>query len=92
MKQSEAPYYRSASEGILVAYVIKLVANLLLLGKVMLCSSVLQFRNGLTLSAYMLYINRYRDRTYGAANKKQSDEAGMQDKTEFENKNFRYVL
>lgn len=40
----------------------------------------------------MFYINRYRDRTYGAADKKQSDEAGMQDKTEFENKNFRYVL
>lgn len=76
----------------MVAYVIKLVANGLLLGKVMLCASVLQSRNELTLSAYMLYINRYRDRTYGAADKKQSDEAGMQDKTEFENKNFRYVL
>lgn len=40
----------------------------------------------------MFYINRYRDRTYGAADKQQSDEAGMQDKTEFENKDFRYVL
>lgn len=41
VKQSEAPYYRSASVGILVAYMIKLVVNLLLLGKVMLISSVL---------------------------------------------------
>lgn len=40
----------------------------------------------------MFFINRRRDHTYGAADKQQSDEAGMQDKTEFENKNFRYVL
>lgn len=41
VKQSEAPYYRSASVGILVAYMIKLVVKLLLLGKVMLISPVL---------------------------------------------------
>lgn len=71
---------------------IKLIANLLLLGIVKILSSALEFGNVLTLSAYMFYINRYRDRTYGAADKQQSDEAGMQDKTEFENKDFRYVL
>lgn len=37
-------------------------------------------------------MNRYRDRTQGPADKQKSDEAGMQDKTEFENPNFRYVL
>lgn len=42
--------------------------------------------------AYMFFTNRYRERTYGPANKEMSNEAGMQDKTEFENKDFRYVL
>ena len=41
---------------------------------------------------YMFFVNKSRDRTYGPANKEESDEAGMQDKTEFENKDFRYVL
>ncbi|KAL1635315.1 hypothetical protein SLS56_001738 [Neofusicoccum ribis] len=40
----------------------------------------------------LLLENRRRDRTYGPANKEESDEAGMLDHTEFENKNFRYVL
>ncbi|KAI0163454.1 major facilitator superfamily domain-containing protein [Pestalotiopsis sp. NC0098] len=46
----------------------------------------------LLLLGYMFYNNRRRDRVYGPANKEESDEAGMQDKTEFENKDFRYVL
>ncbi|OBT91723.1 hypothetical protein VE01_10277 [Pseudogymnoascus verrucosus] len=46
----------------------------------------------LLLLAYMFFTNRYRERTYGPANKEMSNEAGMQDKTEFENKDFRYVL
>ncbi len=37
-------------------------------------------------------MNKHRDRTYGPADKDRSNEAGMQDKTEFENKDFRYVL
>ena len=41
---------------------------------------------------YMIYSNKRRDRVYGPANKEASNEAGMQDKTEFENKDFRYVL
>ena len=41
---------------------------------------------------YMFFSNRHRDRKYGPANKDASDEAGMRDHTEFENKNFRYVL
>jgi hypothetical protein len=36
--------------------------------------------------------NLRRNKIYGPANKEASDEAGMQDKTEFENKDFRYVL
>ena len=54
-----------------------------------LCLTVLR----LTVdTAYMFFVNRDRDRKYGPANKAKSDEAGMQDKTEFENKDFRYVL
>lgn len=40
----------------------------------------------------MFFVNKRRDKTYGPANKEASNEAGMQDKTEFENKDFRYVL
>jgi hypothetical protein len=40
----------------------------------------------------MFFANRHRDRKYGLADKQASDEAGMQDKTEFENVDFRYVL
>lgn len=40
----------------------------------------------------MFIENKRRDRRYGLPNKESSDEAGMQDKTEFENKDFRYVL
>ncbi|CZR69521.1 related to DAL5-allantoate and ureidosuccinate permease [Phialocephala subalpina] len=46
----------------------------------------------LAMLAYMFLMNRYRDRTYGPADKDQSEEAGMQDQTEFQNKDFRYVL
>ncbi|KAL2863970.1 major facilitator superfamily domain-containing protein [Aspergillus lucknowensis] len=46
----------------------------------------------LGLLAYMFTVNRYRDSHYGPADKARSDEAGMQDKTEFENVDFRYVL
>ncbi|KAL4792594.1 major facilitator superfamily domain-containing protein [Aspergillus venezuelensis] len=44
------------------------------------------------LLVYLFTVNRYRDRNYGPADKARSDEAGMQDKTEFENSDFRYVL
>lgn len=43
-------------------------------------------------TVYMFVVNRRRDRVYGPPNKEDSDEAGMQDQTEFQNKNFRYVL
>ena len=42
--------------------------------------------------AYMFFANRRRDRVYGPANKQRSNEMGMQDRTEYENKDFRYVL
>ncbi|KIM99097.1 hypothetical protein OIDMADRAFT_30739 [Oidiodendron maius Zn] len=46
----------------------------------------------LILLVYLYSVNRYRDRSYGPADKENSNEAGMQDKTEFQNKDFRYVL
>ncbi|KAL5312818.1 hypothetical protein ACEPPN_019244 [Leptodophora sp. 'Broadleaf-Isolate-01'] len=52
----------------------------------------IKFGCHLALLAYMFFTNRYRDRKHGPANKESSNEAGMQDKTEFENKDFRYVL
>lgn len=44
------------------------------------------------LLAYMFFMNRRRDRVYGPAKKEASNEAGMRDMTEFENRDFRYVL
>ncbi|KAH8901111.1 MFS general substrate transporter [Thozetella sp. PMI_491] len=73
VQQSEAPYYRTATSGLLAGYSIKAGCHLLLL-------------------AYMWSVNRHRNKTYGPPNKEESDEAGMLDQTEFENKNFRYVL
>ncbi|KAJ5247246.1 hypothetical protein N7468_002229 [Penicillium chermesinum] len=46
----------------------------------------------IALFVYMFMVNRRRDSVYGPADKARSDEAGMQDYTEFENKDFRYVL
>ncbi|KAI1279277.1 major facilitator superfamily domain-containing protein [Xylaria sp. FL0933] len=46
----------------------------------------------LALLFYMLWVNHYRNKTYGPQNKEASDEAGMNDLTEFQNKDFRYVL
>ena len=40
----------------------------------------------------MFMSNRMRDKKYGPADKAVSNEAGMQDQTEYENKDFRYVL
>jgi sugar phosphate permease len=44
------------------------------------------------LLMYMFFTNKHRDRTNGPVDKAKSEEAGMQDKTEFENYDFRYVL
>ncbi|GAB1205325.1 hypothetical protein APSETT445_003998 [Aspergillus pseudonomiae] len=43
------------------------------------------------MAVYMLIVNRRRDSHYGPADKARSNEAGMQDQTEFENKDFRYA-
>lgn len=42
--------------------------------------------------AYLFATNRYHDSSYGFADKAQSNEARMRNTTEFENKDFRYVL
>ncbi|USP81087.1 hypothetical protein yc1106_08361 [Curvularia clavata] len=52
----------------------------------------IKFGCHLALLGYMLFSNRRRDRVYGPPNREASDEAGMLDQTEFENKDFRYVL
>ncbi|KAL6859861.1 hypothetical protein ACO1O0_003885 [Amphichorda felina] len=44
------------------------------------------------LLVYMFFMNRSHEKRYGPANKGASDEAGMRDLTEFENKNSQYVL
>lgn len=46
----------------------------------------------LGLLLYMFLSNRHRDHKYGPADKSRSDEAGMQDFTEFQNKDFRCKL
>ncbi|KAL5448383.1 hypothetical protein PMIN06_007171 [Paraphaeosphaeria minitans] len=46
----------------------------------------------LGLLLYMWLINKRRDQRYGPQDREKSEEEGMRDKTEFENKDFRYVL
>ncbi|KAK7024732.1 MFS transporter, partial [Favolaschia claudopus] len=46
----------------------------------------------ITLLIYMFTINKRRDNKYGEPDVAAAKEAGMQDKTEYENKDFRYVL
>jgi hypothetical protein len=92
VKDSEAPNYPSATIGLLVGYSIKTVCLLTLLGRLPNSSLVQLLSNGQCVLVYMFTTNKYRDRTYGPANKEISNEAGMQDRTEFQNKDFRYVL
>ncbi|KAJ7509482.1 major facilitator superfamily domain-containing protein [Mycena galericulata] len=73
VKQSQAPFYQSATAGLLAGYTIKLVCQIALL-------------------IYMYLANKGRDKKYGTPDLAASKEAGMQDKTEYENKDFRYVL
>lgn len=93
VKQSEAPHFQSATIGLLVGYAIKLICHLLLLGKFSAPQTRrIQSLNTNASKVYMFLMNRHRDREYGPADKEASDEAGMRDHTEFENKDFRYVL
>lgn len=46
----------------------------------------------LGLLLYMFLSNKRRDRQYGQQDREKSEQEGMRDKTEFENKDFRYVL
>ncbi|KAG7451888.1 MFS general substrate transporter [Guyanagaster necrorhizus] len=73
VKQSQAPFFQSATAGLLAGYSIKLVCQVVLF-------------------IYMLGFNKRRDRIYGPPDIAKSKEAGMQDKTEWENTDFRYVL
>ncbi|KAH0036154.1 MFS general substrate transporter, partial [Aureobasidium melanogenum] len=58
----------------------------------LLVGYAIKFCCHLVLLVYMFSINKRRDKIYGPRNKERSDEAGMRDQTEFENKDFRYVL
>jgi hypothetical protein len=93
VKPSEAPEYKGATIGLLVGYAIKAGCHLSLL--CMIFSPINSFLldiDVLMRIAYMYLVNRRRDSRYGQADKARSNEAGMQDRTEFENKDFRYVL
>jgi hypothetical protein len=92
VKASEAPNYRGATIGLLVGYAIKTGCHLALLGIYNHRLSLAWALSANETIAYMFTVNRRRDRIYGPANKAASDEAGMRDCTEFENKDFRYVL
>ncbi|KAF7369867.1 MFS general substrate transporter [Mycena sanguinolenta] len=46
----------------------------------------------LVLLVYLYTVNKRRDKKYGPPDVAAAKEAGMQDKTEYENKDFRYVL
>lgn len=90
MKPSQAPRYEGATIGLLVGYAIKFSCHLALLSKLI---ETLMKRPALTVViVYMFLSNRHRNKTYGPPNKEASHEAGMRDQTEFENKDFRYVL
>lgn len=91
VKPSEAPHFTGATIGLLVGYSIKLACHLGLLGTFSDFSSKKNYRV-LTATVYMFLMNRHRDKKYGPSNKEASDEAGMRDHTEFQNKDFRYVL
>ncbi|KAH7174105.1 major facilitator superfamily domain-containing protein [Fusarium flagelliforme] len=58
----------------------------------LLVGYAIKFCCHLGLLVYMFLINKHRNKTYGPPNKERSNEAGMRDQTEFENKDFRYVL
>ncbi|KAK0185191.1 major facilitator superfamily domain-containing protein [Armillaria mellea] len=73
VKQSQAPFYQSATAGLLAGYSIKLACQIMLF-------------------IYMFGFNKRRDHVYGPPDIAKSKEAGMQDKTEWENTDFRYVL
>jgi hypothetical protein len=90
VKPSQAPEYKGATIGLLVGYAIKAGCHLSLLGMSQFCH--LLGINMLMRLGYMYMSNRRRDSRYGPADTAQSKEAGMQDRTEFENKDFRYVL
>ncbi|KAJ7207335.1 major facilitator superfamily domain-containing protein [Mycena haematopus] len=46
----------------------------------------------IVLLIYLYIVNKRRDKKYGLPDVAAAKEAGMQDKTEYENKDFRYVL
>ncbi|RMY19346.1 hypothetical protein D0866_12867 [Hortaea werneckii] len=84
VKPSQAPKYTSATIGLLVGYAIKTVCHLSLLGG--------SFSQKFISNGYMLFINIRRKKRYGVADAARSHQAGMMDLTEFQNKDFRYVL
>lgn len=93
VKPSEAPEYKGATIGLLVGYAIKAVCHISLFCMTLLEPPAhLASESLLMILVYMLIVNRSRESRYGPADKARSNEAGMQDQTEFENKDFRYVL
>ncbi|KAF6823579.1 MFS transporter, partial [Colletotrichum musicola] len=58
----------------------------------LLVGYAIKFVCHLSLLFYMFFVNRYRYNKYGEPDRERRKEAGMGDQTEFENKDFRYVL
>ncbi|KAK0209226.1 major facilitator superfamily domain-containing protein [Desarmillaria ectypa] len=90
VKQSEAPFYVSHSViskkyAYSESYQPSATAGLLAGYSIKLVCQI-------TLFIYMLVFNKHHDRVYGPPDIAKSKEAGMQDKTEWENTEFRYVL
>jgi hypothetical protein len=76
VNQSQAPEYVSAAWGLLGGYAAKTVGHGMLL-------------------VGLWWANRRRDRKYGPVDERgreRAKEAGMRGETEWENKDFRYVL
>lgn len=71
-----------------VSFTVKLLA-LLTLG--IYVSRTPSSPKGMSLIRKMMWQNKVRDRKYGPANKERAAAAGMQDKSEQDNPDFRYV-
>ena len=84
VKESEAPNHPTATAGMVAGCSIKLGCHLILLGEhYHLSEYVTEQRPMIPLQGYMFFANRRRNRKYCPADRARSEEAGMQDQTEF---------
>lgn len=86
------PRFIGATIDLLVGYSIRLSCHLILFRRPGGHHIIVDIGKSNKVLVYMFISNRSRDKRYGPANKEASDEAGMTDLTEFENKDFRCAL